>query len=183
MIYESQPGRIYCEQAYAQGKMLDSSGWDGFLPRGITPSDIDHVFDNNGQMIFMEVTSRFATWEELESENLGQWLLYRNLILSCRRPSVAVLWLHDTPHNLQIDTLRGCVSFSVLSLCRGDLHRTTPLSGDRWPDFVWAWFTKTRQVLLYLRDGQQCQIAAPAIVASPPTTEEENDGPAPWDDF
>jgi hypothetical protein len=29
-------GSTYSEEAYARGKMLDHSGWDGLLPRNIT---------------------------------------------------------------------------------------------------------------------------------------------------
>jgi len=55
---QRQRGEIIAEQAYAQGKMLDHSGWTGFLPRNITPSDIDMVIANGQSMMLIEWSSR-----------------------------------------------------------------------------------------------------------------------------
>jgi hypothetical protein len=55
---------IILEKAYALGKMMDNSGWNGLLRSGITPSDLDIpnvpvCFDNNGAIMFVDFSSSY----------------------------------------------------------------------------------------------------------------------------
>lgn len=140
-------GAIYCEQAYAQGKMLDSSGWSGFLPRTITPSDIDHVFDNAGRMVFTEFSSKTSDWGKLP---VGQRLLYENLLKSSGGRHVAALCQHNTPKDKQIDTRKGVIAFSLMRCRDGSVHWTEPFGGDRWDKFVKSWFVQTATTVTYI---------------------------------
>lgn len=152
----NRKGSILVEQAYAQGKMLDSSGWFGVLPRGITPCDIDHVFDNNGHMIFLEITSQWRTWEEFKEHCFGQWSVYKSLVIFGQSRHVSVLWFHAIPINVQINTFRDCESFSVMWMqCHDDRKRMTvspAVGGDKWPGFVKLWFSDRAK--LYERLGE-----------------------------
>jgi hypothetical protein len=139
------PGVIYCEPAYAQGKMLDHSGWSGKLPRGVTPSDIDAVWDNNGDFIFAELSSSKTTWNDLSR---GQVLAYSNLIHSTI--DVAVLFKHSVPTDKQIDTYKDCDSFQVMWDDSG-ICLSKVFEGERWPRFVKSWFANPLNVRDHLR--------------------------------
>jgi hypothetical protein len=141
-------GKIICEQAYALGKMLDSSGWHGLLRNGITPSDIDLpavplCFDNNGSIIFCELATSFDDWNALSVAKQGQYLLYRNIIMNMRIPCCAVLCKHAvTPEmNRSIDTLRDIERFHVMIWDSGAV--LSPIyDGKRWSGFVTRWVNR-----------------------------------------
>lgn len=121
-------GAIYAEQAYAQGKMLNNSAWNGMLPRNITPSDIDLVFDNNGWQLLCELSSQTSNWAELKR---GQRLLYQGLTIKHR--TIGVLLKHSVPKDRQIDTLKDIDSFQVM-ISGGRI--TEIFGGERWQRFV-----------------------------------------------
>jgi hypothetical protein len=124
-------GHIFAPEAYAQGKMLDSSSWHGKLPRGITPSDIDLVFDNNGKCLFCELSRHCTEWPQIEC---GQRWLYESLV---KRGHVAVLLKHSAPLDRPIDTLKDIESFSVMHLdMTGRISFSAIYSGSHWVRFV-----------------------------------------------
>ena len=139
------PGAIYNEQAYAQGKMLDHSGWHGKLPRGVTPSDIDAVWDNNGDFIFAELSSSKSTWNDLSR---GQVLAYSNLIQ--HTIDVAVLFTHSVPRDRLINTYSDCASFQVMWDDSG-ICLSKVFEGERWQRFVRAWFANPLNIRDHLR--------------------------------
>lgn len=102
-------GAIYCEEAYAQGKMLDNSEWRNILPRNITPSDIDIVFDNAGSFIYGELSSQSRHWNEIAT---GQRLMYWNAIRGTQH--LAILCKHSVPRMRQIDTVRDIEDCCVM---------------------------------------------------------------------
>lgn len=147
----TDPGVIYNEAAYKQSKMLNHSSWqkgDRVLPRGITPSDIDMGFlppdnssnfglDNNGSVIFGELTRGFANWLNIR---YGQRRFYEACI--DHTPHCAVLCQHNVPlsENRQIDTRIDIISFQVMLFDFGFV-RCDPYNGnENWQTFVFKWF-------------------------------------------
>lgn len=106
-------GSIVVEEAYAQGKMLDSSSWDGLLPRNITPSDVDLVFDDlkYGRRLFCEFARNYMDWRDVPR---GQSQLYRSLVVSGCGSTYAALVSHDVPIDQTIDTLHDVMTFQVM---------------------------------------------------------------------
>lgn len=137
----TEPGKIRCEQAYAQGKMMDSSGWYGFLPRGITPSDVDLYFDNDGQFIFVEFSSHNILWEHLDK---GQRLGYWNLIRGTKH--IAVLCRHCVPQDTQINTRTDVIGFTVMYDCGGKMATQTYMGNGVWQNMVKKWFVNPDKV-------------------------------------
>lgn len=125
-------GKILCEQAYAQGKMLDHSSWK--LPRGITPSDIDMYIDNDGRLIFAELSSSKKRWTEISQ---GQWRGYRNIIKGTRH--VAILLNHNVPANTQINT-RTDIRFCQLLMWNDGFYTSNVYAGSVWVKIVDLWF-------------------------------------------
>lgn len=155
---EKTQGEIMCEMAYAQGKMLNNSGWYGVLPRNITPSDIDMVIDNNGDCLFCEISRHNNEWTQLGP---GQLWLYKNMIDFSR--SIAVLWKHSVPQDEQIDTFTMCDSFQVMYGGQGEgFHLTKQFKGGRWVDFVKAWFNDPRIVLNKLPNLKKLSLETPS---------------------
>ena len=134
-----KPGAIHSLEAYAQGKMLDHSGWYGILPRGITPSDIDTVFDNKGDILFCELSRHHPIWSDLSR---GQLMLYFNAIGPVSK-HFAVLLKHSVDGR-QIDTMKDVDSFHVMIRKGQDIlfwpDREQTASGDRWRKFAPSWF-------------------------------------------
>jgi len=128
MLRKHRPskGNIICEQAYAQGKMTDSSSWYGKLPRMITPSDFDMMiteregivnsnnimFDNNGKVLFVEFNKESAAWDKLST---GQKRAYRNLVNIGQGKIYAALAKITPEPNKKIDTLHDVKEFSIMS--------------------------------------------------------------------
>jgi hypothetical protein len=147
-------GEIHSPEAYARGKMLDHSGW-AFLPRNITPSDLDMVMaeeagadfhmvpmvidnDCRGRILLVELSSYTADWEKIPA---GQFLLYQNLVKAGRGVITAALAAFVTPNpGQQIDTLKDICSFSVLFIKGGMRYTYGPITGHKWRPFVTWWF-------------------------------------------
>ena len=134
-------GAIMHAQAYAQGKMLDSSNWAGVLPRQITPSDIDLIFANRGWMLFCELSSKHSSWQDVPA---GQRYLY--LELAKKPGQVCALCKHCTPQNESIDTMNGVTSFELLFLTKDGLC-TLNLPGEYWCQNVMQWFDDPQRAI------------------------------------
>lgn len=102
-------GRILVEEAYAQGKMLDSSAWAGDFPRGITPSDIDYVLESDGYFLFAEFNRGPGTFDAMSK---GQRILYSNLCSLSPNCVVAVVG-HNAPRDRAICTKTDIESLEV----------------------------------------------------------------------
>jgi hypothetical protein len=133
-------GRVILEQAYAIGKMLDNSGWNGLLRDKITPSDIDHpaiplCFDNNGAVIFADLSINCDDWSRALR---GQRRLYESIIRNS--PHCAVICRHNVPPEIgrQIDTLRDVDRFQVMVWDDGPVLSPT-YDGAYWQGFVTTW--------------------------------------------
>lgn len=124
-------GEIRRELAYAQGKMIDHSGLGNHLPRGITPSDIDMVLDNAGQIMFVEVSTRTCDWSALPT---GQRRLYESLVKNSPRQRAVLCHVSSEPGK-QIDTHKDVLSFSVMSF-DGVIQVSPPVPGERWVDYL-----------------------------------------------
>jgi hypothetical protein len=139
-------GTILHEQAYAQGKMLDHSGWSGKLPRKITPSDIDFVFDNRGSFLFGELTKDDLGWAGL---NTGQQMLYQHLLNGTSW--IAVLCHHSVPSDRQIDTYADIDSFIPMIWANGKMYQAERFVGvERWQKFVISWFDDPLKIYKWL---------------------------------
>lgn len=113
-------GRIIVEQAYAQGKMLDHSGWD--LPRG-SLSDMDAIvtqhgiiqnstfMDNNGRMLFIEFSSKHKHWAYLDE---GQRRGYASIVRIGKGQVFAALAYHQVPINKQIKSAVDVISYQLM---------------------------------------------------------------------
>lgn len=147
-------GAIYNLDAYEQGKMLDSSSWNGFLPRMITPSDIDHVFDNSGRMLFVEFSKDYLkrTWGDVKK---GQRLIYERLVMDGNGKHVAVLCYHNVPNGRQVDTRTDIEHFQAMYFnCHlRDVRYSDIRNGCEWEQFVKQWFDNPEVVLNTLADG------------------------------
>jgi hypothetical protein len=148
------------EDAYALGKMMDSSSWSGLLRSGITPSDIDLpdiplCFDNNGKIIFVDFSRKYDSWKTTLP---GQRWLYESLI-KCG-PHCAVLCKHNVAPDLfrKIDTLRDVESFQVM-VWDFDCVFSPIHDGAFWQRFVTVWVNhadgplKIRRHILGLEAG------------------------------
>ena len=127
-------GAIICEQAYAQGKMLDNSKWQ--LPRGITPSDIDMVFDDRryGRILFVELSRLHLTWNTVP---VGQRKLHAGLVSAGYNKVFSCLAKHNVPPQLQIDTRNHIEHFQIMYFAALLGFATSKVfTGDLWPLFV-----------------------------------------------
>lgn len=131
-------GGIHSEEAYALGKMLDHSAWSD-LPRKITPSDLDMAFDNDGKIIFGELSSSECEWQRLSR---GQRLLYENAIKNS--PHCAVLCKHavSLADGRPIDTRGDITSFQVMLYDYGLVICPVFDGNDRWQKFILRWLDR-----------------------------------------
>lgn len=133
-------GEIYSLEAYARGKVLEHSEWAGVLPRKITPSDIDMVFDNNGKFLFCELNSQFADFESLD---VGQYRLYRNLVLMGQGNVTAALLHHATPEpGVKIRTMSDVLSFQLMRFREDRVAVSKVYEGALWRKYVEKFFGK-----------------------------------------
>jgi hypothetical protein len=172
-------GAIRNEDAYALGKMLDHSAWlkgDRILPRNITGSDLDVVFnrgaqgefhpvaaifDNNGRSILAEFSSSDTLWRFLPT---GQRWLYETLATGV--PHIAVLCHHkvkledNRPICSRLDVISYQPMFYDFGLIVGDLRH----GNDRWQDFVFAWFADAVKVRRQLIGRSVGMTGRPTVV-------------------
>jgi hypothetical protein len=134
-------GSILQTEAYALGKMLDHSSWQygHGLPRLVTPSDIDAVFDNKGHVLFMELSSSCREWSQLKT---GQRLLYQNMIAGTHH--AAALCKHGVSPDQErpINSRHDIGSFQLMLHYRQTGFVVTPFfdQPEAWERFVFAWF-------------------------------------------
>jgi hypothetical protein len=140
MVLSDSNGAILHELAYAKGKMLDHSKWD--LPRRIKPSDIDMCVDNDGDILFCEITSHANSWEDLD---VGQRRLY---ISAIGNKHVAVLVRHNVIGQRQIDTINDVVSFEVMARQDDEVEFYKPVCS--WPDFITRWWNDAAGIRKYV---------------------------------
>ena len=123
-------GRILCADAYAQGKMLDHSGWS--LARGITPSDIDFFVESSGCFLFAEFSRDCF---DIKGLSRGQELAYTRLATRPNADAVAVC-NHSVPSSRQIDTAND-VEFCTVYFSSGT--KSVLLCNDQWKQLVTKW--------------------------------------------
>jgi len=125
-------GKIMAEEAYAQGKMLDNSGWSGVLARGITPSDIDWFVESSGCYLFAEFSRDCM---ELDCLSRGQQLAYSRLAQRPNGDAVAVC-KHSVPTTRAIDTAAD-VEVCTVYFAAGT--KSVLLCNDQWQQLVVKW--------------------------------------------
>lgn len=133
--HNSGAGSIILEEAYALGKMVECSAWNGLLRDHITPSDIDLCFDNNGSVIFVDLSVSYDRWDIALA---GQRRMYAAIIAG--GPHCAVLAKHSVTPSLgrKIDSLHDIESFQAAVWDSGFV-KSPVWSGSRWQEFVQAW--------------------------------------------
>jgi hypothetical protein len=141
-------GAVHSAEAYAQGKMLDNSSWQ--LPRSITPSDFDCVFDNAGRMVLAEFSSSCGEWKELSR---GQRMAYMSAIAGTHH--LAALCQHSVPKIRQINTRDDVDRFQVMLHIAGDFLVSPCFSGKTWPDLIGQWFNSPSGVIARLLKKEQ----------------------------
>lgn len=134
-------GAIMFREAYAQGKMLDHSGWH--LARGVTPSDIDMVVESYGCFLFAELTKNGCDWSNLKT---GQRILYESL---ARIPGNHVVCLarHSVPSGEQVDTYEDIEAASVRWAGGA---KSLLLDASQWRVLVTEWVPRPHQVIGWL---------------------------------
>jgi hypothetical protein len=143
-------GAVYAEEAYAQGKMLDNSSWR--LPRNITPSDFDCVFDNRGRMVLAEFSSSCSEWELL---SLGQRMAYMSAIAGTYH--LAALCKHSVPKMRQINTRDDVDSFQIMFDVAGDFYVLPTIEGKHWPLLIDRWFKSPSSAITGLMRKNEIQ--------------------------
>jgi hypothetical protein len=134
-------GAIICRQRYAQGKMLDHSGWR--LARGVTPSDIDMVVESYGCFLWAELTRGGCDWQSLKT---GQRILYDSL---AKVPGNHIVCLarHSVPADRDIDTFHDIEAVAV-RWCLGT--KQLLLKKSQWQTLVTEWVSRPHQVVAWL---------------------------------
>lgn len=120
--------------------MTQSSARNGMLPRGITPSDVDLVFDSLGNILLTELSSQHERWEELER---GQVRLYENFVRAGDGKIIAALCKHSV-QGRAICTAGDIDSFQVMFLSGSPAFGFSPqvtavVPGSFWQRFVCGW--------------------------------------------
>ncbi len=146
----TREGDIHSPEAYAQGKMLDHSGWYGKLPRGCRPSDIDFgtatfVFDNHGSILLGEMSSVSREWRELAG---GQKWLYESLVRFS--PHCSVLCYHNVPLDRRIKTDEDVISFQPMVWDYDFVVGKVYSGGERWNRFVFSWYKDSLKLRRFL---------------------------------
>ena len=137
MMSEWSRGSIRHKARYFQG--FDHSGWNRILPRKITPSDIDVVFDDHlhSRTLLCEFTCSATLWTE---KPFGQRTTYMQLLRTSNYANAAVLCRHNVPAENEIRTWEDVVSFHVMRCVEGRVVYTPsdnrPFDGEDWREFV-----------------------------------------------
>ena len=150
-LTQQRRGAIINETAYARGKMLDHSSWQNgeiTLPRNITPSDIDMTFDNRGNILYGELSSKDIDWDDIKNHAIGQFRLYRGTIK--QTTNLAILCKHSVPLQDErlIDTRTDIDSFHVMLHNLGNDFLFTEIfyGNSRWQGFVFGWFNNPERI-------------------------------------
>jgi hypothetical protein len=134
-------GAIICRDAYAQGKMLDHSGWN--LARGVTPSDIDIVVESFGCFLWCELTKNACDWDSLK---IGQRMLYDSL---SKIPGNHIVCLarHSVPKGQLVNTFEDVEAVAVRWACG---TKSIVLEKSGWQTLVTEWVPRPQQVIASL---------------------------------
>jgi hypothetical protein len=132
-----KPGMILNEQAYARGKMLDHSGMVGQLARGSMPSDIDFILDNNGSMIFAELSRWMTEWTQTSK---GQRWLYESLIKTGIHCAVLCKHSVELETRRKIYTWTDIESFQIMIWHHGMVITEVIQGQEKWQSFIKYWF-------------------------------------------
>lgn len=124
-------GHIRHLELYQQGKMLDHSAWKGKLKRGITPSDVDMMFDFNGTILLVELKLNSASWFALPK---GQRIAYTNLVKAGKGKIIVACAQIAPTDDKPLNTLTDIVAFQVMT--NTELSQILP--GEVWEKFVLA---------------------------------------------
>lgn len=151
-------GRILSEQAYAQGKMLDSSGWQGVLARGITPSDIDWVVESSGCYLFAEFSRDTF---EICGLSRGQEIAYTRLSQIAGGHAVAVC-KHSVPTTRAIDT-KADVEDCTVYFASGS--KSVALCNLQWQELVIRWAASPADATRWLDSLHAAAAATPEEIA------------------
>ncbi|WP_417848383.1 hypothetical protein [Thalassoglobus sp.] len=138
MEYVETKGKIYSREAYAQAKMLDHSLWYGVLPRNITPSDIDMIIDNDGLILFVEFSSKTASWHTLKSFSYGQWKCHRNLVFNGQGKQFSALCKIKPKPDEDINSMTDIIEFSLMTYDKenDDVRESKLWTGENWKTAV-----------------------------------------------
>ncbi len=134
-------GEVKHRARFAQ--QIEHNGWCDILPRNITPSDIDVVFDNMmlARMLFCEFSSAVSIWG---GKPVGQRYAYQQLLKTNNYQNGCVLCRHDVPVGQNVNSLRDVVSFHLMRANRGLVYflpsETEPFHGSIWVDFVKSFY-------------------------------------------
>ena len=125
-------------------QQIEHIGWDGVLPKKITPSDIDVVFDNMrlARVLFCEFSSVVSTWG---GKKAGQRYLYQQLLRTNNYKNGCALCRHDVPVERNVNSFNDVVSFHVMRVSSKGLvyfmpSETEPFPGTLWVDFVKSFY-------------------------------------------
>jgi hypothetical protein len=147
METKMSPGKIKIEDAYAQGKMLDHSGWNGKFkqPNGQF-SDVDWIYDSGGYIAFGELKYGCCRWDELP---LGQLLLFKHLVRNTDH--VVVLCSHSTPAHLQIDTYNAVEEYAFTFWRDSVRVQTSAFNHPPFCEWFESWNRSPREMVQALR--------------------------------
>jgi len=100
-------GEVKHRARFAQ--QVEHNGWCDILPRNITPSDIDVVFDNMlmTRMLFCEFSSAVSLWG---CKSGGQRYLYQQLLKTNNYRNGCVLCRHNVSVERNVNSLNDAVS-------------------------------------------------------------------------
>lgn len=135
-------GAIMCREAYAQGKMLDHSGWH--LDRGVTPSDIDMVVESYGCFLWAELTRKGCDWNNL---SVGQRLMY-DALAKIPGNHVTCLARHSVPAGEgEVDTYHD---IEAVAIRWASGTKSLMLEAHQWRKLVTEWVARPHQVIAWL---------------------------------
>lgn len=136
-----QRGVVKHRARFAQ--QVEHDGWCDVLPRNITPSDIDVVFDNmlRSRTLFCEFSSAVSLWSGKEN---GQRYLYQQLLKTNNYQNGCVLCHHNIPVGKNVNSLRDVVSFQVMRADKGVVYfmpsESKSFQGTLWIEFVKSFY-------------------------------------------
>ena len=132
-------GEVRYPERFAQ--QVEHAGWNGVLPRKITPSDIDVVFDNMlmARTLFCEFSSAVSLWGCKPS---GQRYLYQQLLKTNNYRNGSVLCYHKTPVEKNVNSFADVISFHVMRANSGVIY-FMPSEAESFPGTLWVDFVKS----------------------------------------
>ena len=151
-------GRIMYEQAYAQGKMLDSSGWQGVLARGITPSDFDWFVESSGRYLVAEFTRGSP---DIDGLSRGQAMAMRRF---ANRPTgdAVVVCRHSVPSTRAIDTkcdVEECTVYFAMG------SKSVLMCNEQWQELVIRWASNPADAARWLDSLHNASVVAAEEIA------------------